>query len=569
MNSEKFNINEILELEKENQRNLDAAREAKVLAEKQAKELEIKANESYSSWHNLKNELKQIEKNIAIYEAGEVDSINQNIDQLIENKTSQEAALFETDADYTALQFNVNKLSEFFENGDATRPKEGTLSSTIELYNSVLEEFNEITNKRNEIIETIRQVENEKDLTDKQLNEYRQLLESQKKLSEEIQTLEENPELVKLTVEQAKNEQARRDLVKEALVKKMPSGSVPERIEFIGQIVDQFMIEEEEARGISKIDDRQTKSIRQRELVDGLINGFNITNRDQLMNAGADTNAAKLLQSMVGGLGKMDTEATAHLLVKTELGGGAVTVTPQRYNEVMGQAAQRYLETFNLLLASTEVFAKNGLTDVITPGFGIIEARRLRLDLKNSSLLNIDFNGGPILPAGATEKQKAKLIKDFQVNTEEAQKLAQELTEKTEQAKKEKIEATQKEIDRLTSLLKKVEKASQELDELGNLDENEKKAEQMENQLVRIEKSLIENQDKIDNIGPMSPLYRRKLNQERDDLLESQRIYRKNLDMSKAEVAKINELQDIYIENGDGDQIRQSITKLQGELDGF
>lgn len=562
-------MDSLLALENENQEKLRLDREAKIKADQDALELKSKAVLSYPQWHNFRNELKQIEKSIAEYHAGDLDEISANVNEITKNKEAQEAALFEIDKDYASLQVRLSDMAQFFENGDKDQPKEGTLSSTIELYNAALEDFKEITKDKGEIETTIKQINNTKELTENQIADYDQLVEDQRALSEKIKALEENPELINLTVEEAKNEQGRRNLVKNAIVRKIPYGIEPERAEFIGKIVDQFIAEEEEARGISKIDDRGNKIIRQQEFADGLINGFNITDLNVLVKAGDDTQAAKLLQGLIGGISKADYMPTSQLLVMTKMGGGAMATTPENYFKVMGERAQRYLETLNLLLASSQGCAEVGLADTITVGFNPEQVKQFRRDLKNANSLSVDINGGPIVSADASERQKAKINKDFQANMAEAQNLAQGLKEKMEQARKERIGVVEKEIERLMGVLKRFEEIDLKLKDLGDLPEKQAKVRDFTQRIKIKDGQLLNNKSDLEDVPNWKYWERNKFEKEQANLEADKKLYTVNLVTLEENIEEIQKLQEEHFALGEVEQINQALRGLQNELAGL
>lgn len=573
-----FSLDDLARIEAEELANQEEIRqkkeEARLEAERMAN-LKVQAVGDYATRTDFANELKSIEYEIEENHANEIQKRLGQVDQLRLDEDAKKTESTKNDAEFAAITENLNRVKHLvFEDGDESRPKDGVLGRTKEAFEIIKKEFNIITATRSEIMATITQISNTKDIADREIKAYHELVVKQQELTDKIKSLEENPALVEILIQEANTEKELRQDVKDALKREVRRETPQERIDFIGKITDQFLDEEFKARGIEGIKNHQDKLNAKKYVVDNMIDGFTINDASKLAFGEGIYGfhekkdkifAGKLLQNLVGNYG--DSGATSRLMAQTILGESAAARPTDMFQKAIAESAKIHLNTLNLLRSTAIGQGETQTFNSLTVGFeGFYKLQRLDNDLRATGEFSVNKDNSAITPIDATKKQKAKINKDFQANLEQAQQIAKELKEKQEKARVERIGAIEKEIERLTVARERSQKLKQELNELGSSASYEKTAQDLENELNGIDESISGYENELNKVGWLE---RRRLNGEIVRLNKVKQESSNKLAVLKVKIEDIKKKEEEFWTSDDDTQIDLMIKRLQNELNGL
>lgn len=536
--------------------------------------LKVKAGQDYGVRTDFMNQLKEIEAGIEEAHANQILERMAQADTLRDSQKSKQAELDGYDKVYVAAQEALSRIEKLISEAD---PEKGVSHQTEEVYEIVKKEYDEVVKNQADIIAEIEQINNQL-ISDETLAKYNALVESQLKLKDELEALEENPELVEILVSETKNENELRQKLKQKAIFEVARNGSPERQDFVEKIVDQFLTEEFEARGIDNIKNHTQKKLEMDAIVNGIMEGFNIDNIEVLIHGYQIPNfddkkdkiyAGKLLQNLIGGYGTGN--GTTDFAEWTISGINTGKVDYVKSQKSIASAIKIHLGTFNFIRANAIGFGQTDFGNKITVGFENSQYGgniwpSLENKLRETRELKIDYNQGPILPIDATPAQENKIKKEYEANLKAAQELVQVVKEKKEKARLDRITQIENEIQQIKDMEKKIEEIDAQLNDWGELAPKMKKYDEMSALRRVVEEQISTNEASLLKAGWQSVNYKGKLNNTLTDLKARLKAYKTTIDILDKDTAQITNKHQERMQIIEERNKQNSLADLEAEL---
>lgn len=213
---------------------------------------------------DLLEELKEADQKLGEFRARQIDERLERTKEIQEQKESKNKELSRLSEDITEFEESFIEIKKLVED-DKDAPQD--IKNQINLYS---QKITELKNNANKITEEIKNLEAD-EVTDEELFEYQKVIKQSENLKNELEKIETNPDVIEIMVENQKTlEQKIQGVVNTALeiygysnnmlcTKKEDGSSINHREKFIREIVQQFMEEEIESRGLNSLKDRSKK----------------------------------------------------------------------------------------------------------------------------------------------------------------------------------------------------------------------------------------------------------------------------------------------------------------------
>lgn len=284
------------------------------------------------------------------------------------------------------------------------------------------------------------------------------------KIKQRIAEIEANPAMFELLLAEAKTEdQIRGEVVREALAgsgRQLSNRALPERQEYLKDLIQVFLTEEFAAREISKIKDPEEQARQMRVLAQNIISGLSVDTGGGRMHeyegpAKKDIWTGVLLHNLIGAHGTVD--GTTGFLHLAELGfsrqdPGSHT---EEGKKSIGQAISKHLRTLNFMRAYAAGIQSRQVEDRLIPRFGNWQGF-------DREIWGTGFSASenrPILPKNVGESEKAKIQEEFERVKERAVKIEEGYKQKEEAEKTATIQQLESQIQELRAILPQIEQA--------------------------------------------------------------------------------------------------------------
>jgi hypothetical protein len=564
----RINLDQIEKDEFAYQEEIRLAKEEAIKVQLLKDSLKLKAGQDYGFRKDFINQLKEIEAGIEEAHANQILERLAEANALRNVQKNKQDELDGLDMVYVAAQEALKRIEKLMCDAD---PEKGVSHGTEEAYEIVKKDYDEVVKNQADIKTEIEKI-NIKLISDETSIKYNALIESQKKLRDELRALEENPNLAELLVEESTTEKELRQEVKNALFREITGELPKERINFIDKIVDQFLGEEFESRGIDDLKEPYEKMAAKKVLAKDIINYLPYKNPKQLINGEGIDNfynkkgniyTAKLLQNLVGNFS--DANETSKFMVRVELGEGEAMASSLEHRKALAKVITIHLGTLNLIRATKFGIDKVGKGNIVTIGFNDeknSKLKRLENDLRESFAFKIDINGGPILPLETSLAKENKIKKDYEIDMKAGQELAIEMFNNQENIRLEKINSIEREIDSLKKTAERIKLIDNKLAELGDSGEKKVKIAHYISEIAAKEALLKDNQLKLSKA-----IFKSSLNAERVKLIESKNMYESNIKLLQSKIENINHLSEERINLPKNHGIDSTLAELQDKLE--
>lgn len=539
-------------------------------------ELKAQAGQDYATRADLVYESRQILQGIEDAHAAQIEERLAEVDRLGKSQTEKEAELAQGEEEFNALSDRFNRISAMIVRIKGKGPESDIAETTSQALKEAQSNYDALSAKRSLVIDQLEKIKTGRQITDAAVAHYHLLIERQQQIAEQLTALEENPVLVELLADEAKNEgQLRVQFKREALTAAETYSKMnPERQALVEKLVDQYLTEEFEARGINGIKDPHQKMERKRDLVQHmaysftiddtqrLAYGYNIDNFDVIKD---QIFAGKFLHNLIGGFGSENgTAGFAEWAVNGINTGREEPRNSPRHQHAIAEGVYRHLGTINLLRANSLGLDKGPLRGRITVGFE--SWQNIENELRQTGELTVDLGEKPIIPVNASPGQKARIERGYEENFQAARELSQTIAQKQEKDRLERITAVETEVKRLQGLLERAKEIENHIRQLGDVSQFGARLSNARASLHDKEIDLKTNQADLDHTGSLSFLRRGKLEQEIGRLESAKSVNQREVERFEKILEDIEKLKAEKAEIGDTYKIEQTIRKFEDEL---
>lgn len=502
-------------------------------------ELREQAEEDIGPRGEILAELQMIQAEIDELRETRIDERIADSEKLRESQVAKEEELHKTQERFDQIADQLTEIQALMEG----REEEDIAEEVKIAFNQVQEQKNHLEEVLQGLTRDLEMVEAES-VSEVQTQRYQELLEKMDELNTQVADIEANPYVIERLFDEAKSE----DDMRERVVREAMSGTYgdrgPKQTEIQSQVVQRFLTEEFDARGINQIEDPKEREEAMREftqaVASGVGGGADSRHYQEYYTMGQNEKVGILLKNLVGKHGNM---AGTEFFMK--MASGDIEV---------GDYIRRHLGTINYLRANSSSSALGGR---------FVKDRWKEFDDKMYGYGLTSAEGEAIVDPEVEQATRDEMQAEFQRQVEEIQAWEKAVKEKEKAAKDKAKEQLTVEITEMEEEVRRLEdrslahdratdKIRQLMGAYGFEDETRAKEmfEQVSNEVSDLESQRTKAEEELKKLGVFAFRKKRELRDEvaridsqisnkqpkKDDLEEALAVYEDRRDYKGGEL---------------------------------